>query len=335
MHMEEDKCLICGKISTKCSSEHCSDYECSECGKYKSWGEFESDLDDDFRNKLRCYIFYHKNELSEGFVIGDEPPHEDMINKYISKQMVENWYPKTFSGRFEKALMYLVETLDYIGQTREYCINELSKIFFLKDADVKSIVNQLCYYSDFMYREGYSSKQWATFSGVKCKIDFTPKALSRVDELTKNQSNNRDVFVAMSFSSTTDGIREAIRKGIEKAQYSAKIIDEIIHNQQIVPYMIQKIRESKFLIMDITEPNFGAYYEAGYAYGLGKEVIITCRRDVFTEKERKCDKDDKCNYKEWATKPHFDIVQKQILVWDDEEDLTNRLEKWITELMGR
>lgn len=33
------------------------------------------------------------------------------------------------------------------------------------------------------------------------------------------------------------------------------------------------------MVVDITYPNYGAYYEAGYAQALGKEVIICCRKE--------------------------------------------------------
>ena len=87
--------------------------------------------------------------------------------------------------------------------------------------------------------------------------------------------------------------------------------------------------------MDITDPNYGAYYEAGYALGLGKEVIITCRKDVHDRKAFKCDKDEMCKFEEKALKPHFDIAQKQILVWENTADLTKQLKEWILELSTR
>ena len=89
--------------------------------------------------------------------------------------------------------------------------------------------------------------------------------------------------------------------------------------------MFRLIRECRFLIMDISDPNYGAYYEAGYARGLGKEIIITCSHDTHnkeytTEEERR------------HLKPHFDIAQKQILVWNNYNDLTQKLEQWIRAL---
>ena len=96
-------------------------------------------------------------------------------------------------------------------------------------------------------------------------------------------------------------------------------------DKEIVPEMFRLIRECRFLIMDISDPNYGAYYEAGYALGFGKEIIITCSQEIYnkeytTEEERR------------HLKPHFDIAQKQILVWKDYNDLTKKLEQWIRAL---
>ena len=89
--------------------------------------------------------------------------------------------------------------------------------------------------------------------------------------------------------------------------------------------MFRLIRESRFLILEITDPNYGAYYEAGYALGLGKEVIICCKEEVFT---KKYETEEEQKYQKYL-QPHFDIAQKQILVWSNYEDLTHKLTEWI------
>lgn len=161
----------------------------------------------------------------------------------------------------------------------------------------------------------------------KVSLYLTAKGIEKADNLQKSQ--NREVFVAMSFHESADAIRKAIKRGIENANFSSLLMDEVKHNHQIVPEMLRLIKETRFMIMDITQPNFGAYYEAGYAQGLGKEVIITCSQTVWNQKDFLCDLDEKCSYKQIATKPHFDIAQKQILVWKDYDDLTKQLTEWI------
>jgi nucleoside 2-deoxyribosyltransferase len=59
-----------------------------------------------------------------------------------------------------------------------------------------------------------------------------------------------------------------------------------------------------FLIADLTDHNNGAYWEAGYAEGLGKPVIYTCRKDVFEDKENTT---------------HFDTNHHLTVVWEHDK----------------
>lgn len=94
--------------------------------------------------------------------------------------------------------------------------------------------------------------------------------------------------------------------------------------------MFRLIRESRFLILEITDPNYGAYYEAGYALGLGKEVIICCKEEIST---KKYETDEEQKYQKYL-QPHFDIAQKQILFWKDYKDLTLKLAEWIKAIIS-
>lgn len=118
----------------------------------------------------------------------------------------------------------------------------------------------------------------------------------------------------MAFREETKPIREAFRKAITEMGYNASVIDEKEHNNQIVPEIFYEIQRSKFVVVDVTYPNLGAYYEAGYAQALGKQVIICCQEDSFKDSSRR---------------PHFDISQKSMIVWTDEADLVRRLKRRI------
>ncbi len=60
-----------------------------------------------------------------------------------------------------------------------------------------------------------------------------------------------------------------------------------------------EIQTSRFLIADLTHGNRGAYWEAGYAEGLGKPVIYTCQRLKFAETS------------------HFDTNHHLTVLWDE------------------
>lgn len=114
----------------------------------------------------------------------------------------------------------------------------------------------------------------------------------------------------MKFGEKTVAIRESFKKAIHESGYTPRLIDEKEHNKQIVPEILFEIGRSKFMVVDVTVPCYGAYYEAGYAQALGKEVIICCSQEAFNNTE---------------TRPHFDIAQKSMIIWDTEDELVERL----------
>lgn len=137
-----------------------------------------------------------------------------------------------------------------------------------------------------------------------------------IEELRKKHAETKQGFIAMSFATDAKFIREAFRTAIQAAGYIPMVIDEKEHNHQIVPELLYEIDKSKFLVLDVTYPNYGAYYEAGYALGKGKEVIICCKNDVFNDAEH-------------HQQPHFDIAQTSQIRWDTTEELVERLKKRI------
>ena len=111
----------------------------------------------------------------------------------------------------------------------------------------------------------------------------------------------------MSFKDT-ERLRESIREGIQSAGYIAIFIDEVQHNELITPELLKHIKDSKFVVVDLTHQNNGAYFEEGYAMGLGKPVIQLCKRGVEL---------------------HFDIAQKNTVMWATEDDIPELLRKRI------
>jgi hypothetical protein len=73
----------------------------------------------------------------------------------------------------------------------------------------------------------------------------------------------------------------------------AGIIDNIMRTQ---------IRDAAFVIVDLTHDNSGAYWEAGYAEGLGKPVIYICEKAKFE-----------------AAKTHFDTNHCTTVLWSQED----------------
>lgn len=88
------------------------------------------------------------------------------------------------------------------------------------------------------------------------------------------------VFVAMSYNPE---LLEAYLRGIEPALTDCGFrvirVDREEHNENILDKIIADLRTAQFMVADFTGHRNGVYFEAGFARGLGRDVVWTCRSD--------------------------------------------------------
>ncbi len=331
---ESAKCVVCGSQATK--SENYTDtntfvfYECPVCGRFElQWSDFLNMIN---YNQLAPYLLYnrfephryneyryhttldkdtcdeYRKEFNSGNTTHGRPVHMDA-------ELIRAWYPTSFMEKIDKILLYLGSKSKHIGEMFTLSHEELISTLFIDRYEFNMDGNrserqddsqrqEAAYILDYLKENNYITYSSDSNLEEDIKIRINPAGYSRIDVLQKHTINSRNVLVAMKFGNETRGLREAIRKGIMDAGYVAIFIDEVQHNDFITPELLKHIRDSKFVVVDLTHQNNGAYFEEGYAMGLGKQVIQLCREN---------------------TKLHFDIAQKNTIIWVDESDIPERL----------
>ena len=96
------------------------------------------------------------------------------------------------------------------------------------------------------------------------------------DAKTKHQEHNL-CFVAMRFLSELNPLFEAMRRACHRAGCECKRVDTDAHADHIDNRLIDMLNRCRFVIADFTFESSNVYFEAGYAFGLGKKVIWTRR----------------------------------------------------------
>lgn len=140
--------------------------------------------------------------------------------------------------------------------------------------------------------------------------DYLEQREQRIEERTQ-------VFVAMSFSEQLKSIWEAaIKPAIIEAGYKPYRVDSEPHIDRIDVKIISEIRNSRFVVADVTEQKRGVYFEAGYAKGMGLPVIWCVRNDDLNN-------------------VHFDTRQYNHIIWETEEDLKGQLYQFICATIGK
>lgn len=108
-------------------------------------------------------------------------------------------------------------------------------------------------------------------------------------------------FIAMKFGDAVlDAFVEATVKPAVRDGISYDLVDlrDVSRAGVIDNILREQIRDAAFVLVDLTHDNSGAYWEAGYAEGLGKPVVYLCERAKFDK-----------------AKTHFDTNHCTTVLW--------------------
>lgn len=319
---ETINCSFCTSqaVASRFPTDHYRHVACPICGEYlQQYVPFEYGAVN--KNEYSSYLFHHKSKNKSKdllpFIGSNEcfDKHFDTDKKvyFASFDVVQAFYPKSISERVSKCLLTIAEKSDYLGKTIDLNKKELYSLFFIKirnkdnePLEPQDIFEQLSAFG--FYLKNNSLINIDNLYLDVTTINLTPQGWNRVEELQKDSTeHSKNVFVAMSFAKEMEETRETIKRAIIANGLEPRIMDEIEHNHQIVPEMLYEIRQSKFVIAELTGHNNGAYFEAGYALGFGKEVIQVCNKEKF------------------GTDGHFDVKQINTVMWETQEELFERL----------
>lgn len=151
-------------------------------------------------------------------------------------------------------------------------------------------------------------------SGSDFQGHLTFGGWERYDELLHSNKDSKLAFMAMQFNNVTltKIFNDVIKKAVDDTGFKIHKLDEAHRAGSIDDKLRVEIRRSRFIISDLTDDNNGAYWEAGFAEGLGMPVIYICEENKFNEK-----------------KTHFDTNHHLTVLWKDDEE---SLKKFAEEL---
>ena len=113
-------------------------------------------------------------------------------------------------------------------------------------------------------------------------------------------------FIAMQFddSELDPFVKDVVKPAVkDRTGYDLVDMNDVARAGIIDSIMRIAIRDAAFVIVDLTHGNPGAYWEAGYAEGLGKPVIYICKKETFE-----------------AEGTHFDTNHCTTIPWSRKDD---------------
>ena len=321
--MSFKKCPICNDETAQVmdcqelSGFYCA---CKNCSRYEIDDFLYSRINNTviIGEKLRSSIYYFLTQIRKNYT--DDIHHivrftsDNIDNKKISVhgsrivvnyEGVTNFYPKDMDDQISMILVNFMNRCERPGDSIfgiKYA-SEMTHLFFLKDWKEDENMVEIEFWLDTLISLGYAQKKTPYYL-------LTLEGWKRASDYAKEQTTSKTAFIAMHFVDELKFVREEILNAIKSLGFYPVIIDAKEHNNQIVPEILYEIRKSRFVVADFTHQRGGVYYEAGYAEGLNIPVIALCRDDDFVN-------------------VHFDLKQKNTILWKTPEDIYTRLKKRI------
>ncbi len=135
-------------------------------------------------------------------------------------------------------------------------------------------------------------------------FSLTMAGWERYEAIKRAQVESHRVLMAMKFDNAELNrvVDDYFKPAVARAGFELWLLTDAQPAGLIDDQLRVALRTSRFLIADVTHGSHGAYWEAGFAEGLGRPVIYTCRKNEWDER-----------------KSHFDTNHLVTIVWDPEK----------------
>lgn len=287
------------------------EYSCPRCGIYSICGSLEAELA--HKNMTQTEIGLLSGHLKEATLYNGK--HE-LITTYLF-DLLEKELPKSVPEKQNKLLRALEKILPTPGSEIIINLQKDVALAWAANEDELKFHLQTLQQRKLISIASSDNQELDDFVGWRLKI--LGKGWDYLDEHNTDFSSKFQAFVAMKFgNSELDDIYDNFIEGtLENSGYKAYRVDRDKENtEKIDNKIIAEIKDSRFVVADVTGQRQSVYYEAGFAQGLGIPVIW-----AVNEKE--------------VDKLHFDTRQYPHLVWKDGPELAKKLEEAVLAQVGR
>jgi nucleoside 2-deoxyribosyltransferase len=272
------------------------DYACSRCGNYSTVDTAEQLLRQTPIQNPGAVSGWIRRQNSMGVT-----PH--IGSDYVPRLRLLTKPP--FRERVERYLVAAADKANTLDTWLKVGQEELIGISY------SDHVNELVVILDYLRQEALLT------NNLRDTERLTPKGYIVADELRAERAASSQAFVAMAFTEEMNEVyKQGIEPAIERAGYAPMLIKNKEHANKIDDEIIAEIRRSAFLVADFTDHRQNVYFETGFAIGLARQPVWTCRKDQIKDL-------------------HFDIRQYNCIDWQNAAELARRLQLRIEALFGR
>lgn len=124
-------------------------------------------------------------------------------------------------------------------------------------------------------------------AGSVMEVSLSLNGWERYEADKRGKIRSRVAFIALKFGvvELDNLLTGTIKPAIKELNYELVDMRDVAQPGVIDNVLRDQIRQAPFVLVDLTHDNSGAYWEAGYAEGLGKPVLYLCEKEKFDAKK--------------------------------------------------
>src|SRR5688572_22097118 len=231
-------------------------FDCPRCGKYEVSHSLLVGIQDLLADEEKRAVLGYTIRKMQG---GKEVP---LLNSYSIEPILQNKLP-SLSDQINNLILWLGDNSD-VGDEVYRWIGLFQTIMGAKKRDGALFVME---YLNGNLIANIGSEEYP-------QIRLTMQGWEYYNQLTRGAIMSRKAFMAMKFGDADLDLifTNYFKLAVKETGFDLYRLDEQPQAGLIDDRLRIEIRTSRFLIADLTHGNQGAYWEAGYAEGLGKHV---------------------------------------------------------------
>jgi hypothetical protein len=266
----KQQCPLCGWDAKRAlvPSRDAFEVDCPRCGRFIVNGLLMSSAVPELDTGLLPYLSAHTRQAN--------------VQGAVVELTTDNWQDYARSHQGTPVSQKLLAILEHIAK-RSRWPGDRVELFYENSAPLFDAVSED--EVGFLVDHLLSRKQLHhtdNLVGGK-EVVVTPEGWARLEPPAGGGIPGR-CFVAMSFHESLDSAyADGIQPAVTECGFTSVRIDLVEHNEKICDKILAEIHLAQFVVADFTLHRAGVYFESGFAMGLGRPVIWTCRKDQLAE----------------------------------------------------
>jgi hypothetical protein len=284
---------FCTKQDMSLSIYSGNKYDCARCGKFVLCGTVANGFSDSFMTLRRRTVLSHRLRRMQRPDGTPVPIYEGELGTFnlddplpSPKQQANNlirWIGNNQSSPATALEILEQEVSAWIGAPITSNFRDEGLSWLLEQPQIQTLVKEHDAINDPIRRLRLTFDGW-----------------QRWEALNREEIESFTAFMAMQFDSEMDRVvKDCFKPAVARTGFELRVPTDGQPAGLIDDRLRVALLTSRFVIADLTHDNNGAYWEAGFAEGLGRPVIYTC-----------------CKNKWDVKKSHFDTSHLKTIIWD-------------------